>query len=52
MSDEQIDELANAQHIKEKFSAANKEELAAGMELLKNGKNIHDINEEDLKTFE
>ena len=47
----QVSELANAQHIKEKFSNANKEELAAGMELLKNGKNIHDINEDDLKTL-
>jgi hypothetical protein len=47
----QISELANALHIKEKFSNASKEELAAGMELLKNGKNIHDINEDDLKTL-
>ena len=47
----QISELANALHIKEKFSDASKEELAAGMELLKNGKNIHDINKDDLKTL-
>jgi len=47
----QISELANALHIKEKFSNASKEELAAGMELLKNGKNIHDINKDDLKTL-
>ena len=47
----QISELANALHIKEKFSNASKDELAAGMELLKNGKNIHDINEDDLKTL-
>jgi hypothetical protein len=47
----QISELANALHIKKKFSNASKEELAAGMELLKNGKNIHDINEDDLKTL-
>ena len=47
----QISELANALHIKEKFSNASKDELAAGMELLKNGKNIHDINEDDLKNL-
>ena len=47
----QISELANALHIKEKFSNASKEELAAGMELLKNGKDIHSINEDDLKTL-
>ena len=47
----QISELANALHIKEKFSNASKEELAAGMELLKNGKDIHSISEDDLKTL-
>lgn len=47
----QVSELANGLHIREKFSNASKEELAAGMELLKNGKDIHSINEDDLKTL-
>lgn len=47
----QISELANALHVKKKFSNASKEELAAGVELLKNGKDIHSINEDDLKTL-
>jgi len=47
----QVSELGNALHIREKFSDASKEELAAGVELLKNGKDIHSINEDDLKTL-
>lgn len=45
----QISEIANGIAVRKKFSNASKEELAAGLELLKTGKSINDINEEDLK---
>jgi hypothetical protein len=45
----QISEIANGIAIRKKFSNASKEELAAGMELLKNGKKIEEVSEEDLK---
>ena len=47
----QVSELANGLHIREKFSHLDKEAQAAGIELLKNGKDIHSINEDDLKTL-
>lgn len=47
----QISELANGISIRKKFTNASADELAAGMELLKNGKDIKDVNEEDLKNL-
>jgi hypothetical protein len=47
----QVSELANGLHIREKFSHLDKEAQAAGIEQLKNGKKLSDINEDDLKTL-